>query len=122
MKKISYVSLSFALVLLIFPLSVRAVDVTGDWELTPETRRGEMTWQVNFIQEEEKLTVTMTGRRGEVKGEGTVKGNKIEWTITRSTPRGEMTMTFTGTVEGDTMTGNVQMGDFGSAEWKATKK
>ena len=122
MKKISYVSLSFALVLLIFPLSARAVDVTGDWELTTETRRGEMTWQVNFVQEEEKLTVTMTGQRGEVKGEGTVKGNEIEWTITRSTPRGEMTMAYTGTVERNTMSGNVQMGDFGSAEWKATKK
>jgi hypothetical protein len=50
------------------------------------------------------------------------KGSEIEWTITRSTPRGEFTMTYTGKIEGDTMSGEVQMGDFGSSEWKAKKK
>lgn len=109
-------------VLLTFSLSAQDVDVTGDWELTMETRRGEMTRDVNFVQEGEKLTVTMESPRGEVTGEGTIKGNEIEWTITRSTPRGDMTMTYTGKVEGDTMSGEVQFGDFGSATWKAVRK
>lgn len=85
-------------------------------------QRGDMTWTVHFEQEGEKLTVTMTTQRGEVKGEGTIKGNEIEWTLTRSTPRGEFTQTFKGKVEGDTMSGEVQMGDFGSMPWKAKKK
>jgi hypothetical protein len=123
MSKIHSVFTFIALALLAFSLSAQEVDVTGDWELTMETRRGEMTRGVNFVQEGENLTVTMEGRGGgEVTGEGTIKGNDIEWTITRSTPRGEMTMTYTGKVDGDTMSGEVQLGDFGSATWKAVRK
>ena len=118
-----YAILTFCiLVLLAVSLSAQEVNVTGDWEMTITTPRGERTQDVHFEQEGEKLTVTMQGRRGEVKGEGTVKGNEIEWTITRPTPRGEFTMTYTGKIEGDTMSGEVQMGDFGSGEWKAKKK
>ena len=110
------------LVLLAISLSAQVVNVTGYWEMTITTPRGERTLDVNFKQEGKKLTVTMQDRRGEVTAEGTVKGNEIEWTITRSTPRGEFTMTYTGKIEGDTMSGEVQMGDFGSGEWKAKKK
>lgn len=118
-----YAILTFCiLVLLAFSLSAQEVNVTGDWEMTITTPRGERTRDVHFEQEDEKLTVTMQGRRAEVTAEGTIKGNEIEWTITRSTPRGEFTMNYTGKIEGDTMSGEVQMGDFGSAEWKAKKK
>ncbi len=122
MSKIYSVLTFFILVLITVFLSAQEVNVTGDWALTFTTPRGEMTQDVNFEQEGENLTVTMQGRRGEITGEGTIKGNEIEWTLTRSTPRGEFTMTYTGTVEGDTMSGEVQMGDFGSGEWKAKKK
>jgi len=111
------------LLLLVASMSAEEVNVTGDWEMTFTTPRGdEMTRDIHFEQEGEKLTVTMQGRRGEVTAEGTVKGSEIEWTITRSTPRGEFTMTYTGKIEGDTMSGEVQMADFGSSEWKAKKK
>ncbi len=110
------------LLLLVISLSAQDENVTGDWEMTITTPRGERTQDVNFKQEGEKLTVIMQGRRGEVTAEGTVKGNEIEWTITRSTPRGEFAITYTGKIEGDTMSGEVQMGDFGSSEWKAKKK
>ncbi len=118
-----YAILTFCiLVLLAISLSAQEVNVTGDWEMTITTPRGERTQDINFEQEGEKLTVTIQGPRGEVTAEGTVKGNEIEWTITRSTPRGEFTMTYTGKIEGDTMSGEVQMGDFGPSEWKAKKK
>ena len=110
------------LVLLATSLSAQEVNVTGDWEMTITSPRGERTQDIHFEQEGEKLTVTMQGRRGEVTAEGTVKGNDIEWTVTRSTPQGEFTMTFTGKIDGDTMSGEVQIADFGSSEWKAKKK
>ncbi len=97
-------------------------DVSGDWEITVSTQRGEMTWDVNFKQDGSSLSVTMSGPRGDSTGEGTITGNEIEWTITRETPRGEMTMTWSGEVEGDTMSGEVQFGSFGSASWTGTKK
>jgi hypothetical protein len=33
-----------------------------------------------------------------------------------------MTMIYKGTVEGETMSGTVEMGDFGSADWTAKRK
>jgi len=120
-KNYSILSICIMFLLAIY-LSAQEVNVTGDWEMTVTTPRGERTQDINFKQEGEKLTVTMQGRGGEVTGEGTVKGTEIKWTITRSTPRGEFTMTYTGKIEGDTMSGEVQMGDFGSGEWKAKKK
>jgi len=122
MSKINRVFALAILFLLTFSFHIYAVDVGGDWELTMVTQRGERTQDVTFVQDGEKLSVTMKSQRGESTGKGTIKDNKIEWSITRSTPRGDMTMTFTGTVEGDTMSGAVEIGDFGSAEWKATKK
>jgi len=116
--------LTSILFLALFSLSSMAQDpdVSGDWEITVSTQRGEMTWDVHFEQEGSQLKVTMSGKRGESSGEGTITGNKIEWTITRSTPQGEMTMTWSGEVEGDTMSGEVQFGTFGSSSWEGTKK
>jgi hypothetical protein len=124
MKKAFPLLAIFALALFAFSLSAQQVNVSGDWELTITTPRGERPPQtITLKQEGEKLTVTMTGRQGEeIKAEGTVKGNEIEWTMTRSTPRGEFTTTYKGKIEGDTMSGQVQMGDFGTFDWKATKK
>ena len=122
MKK--FYSLIAVLPLILTPtfLGAQDVDVTGDWEMTSQSPRGERTSDVRFEQDGEKLTVTMQIMGEEVKSEGTVKGNKIEWSVTRSTPRGEFTISYSGIVEGDTMSGEAQMGDFGTMEWSAKKK
>jgi len=113
----------FILVLLAVSMSAQEVNVTGGWEMTFTTPRGERTRDIHFEQEGEKLTVTWQDRRGEeITAEGTVKGNEIEWSATRSTPRGEFTVTYKGKVEGDTMSGEFQMGDRGPIEWTAKRK
>ena len=119
----TYLSVAFALVFLLIGFAdAWDVDVTGDWEMTMVTQRGERTRTVHFEQDGEKITVTMEGRQGdEITGEGTIKGNEIEWTIFRSTPRGDMTMAYKATVDGDTMIGTVAMGDFGSFNWTAKR-
>lgn len=124
MKKAFPLLAIFALALFAFSQSAQQVNVTGDWELTTTSPRGgERTQTISLKQEGEKLTVTMTGRQGEeIKAEGTVKGNEIEWSITRSTQRGEFKITYKGKIEGDTMSGQMQMGDFGTSDWKAARK
>ncbi len=122
MKKF-YAALTIFAFLLIPSLYAQTANVAGDWEMTSQTPRGEMTRALHFDQEGEKIKVTMEGRGGEeITGEGTVQGNTIEWTMTMSTPGGEFSMTYKGTVEGDTMTGTVEMGDRGSRDWTAKKK
>ena len=124
MKKIYSVITVFALLLLPVLLSAQDANVAGDWEMTSQSPRGgERTRALHFDQDGQKIKVTMEGFRGdEITGEGTVQGNKIEWTMTMSTPGGEFTMTYKGTVEGDTISGTVEMEDRGSREWTAKKK
>jgi len=116
----------FAALILLAPLAFcfaqESVNISGEWDLTVNTPRGEMTSTAKFVQEGEKLTVTVTSPRGESTGTGTIKGADIEWTVTRESPRGQFTITYKGKVEGNTMKGEAQMGDFGTSEWKATKK
>ncbi len=113
-----------------------AVDVTGTWEMTTTGQRGGQSFErkndVTFKQEGEKLTVSMMmpGRQGaeptEVKGEGTVKGNDIEWKVTRTTQRGEFTTNYKGTIADDkNMSGKSEMSmgeQVMTQEWKAVKK
>jgi len=104
-------------------LAAQATNVSGEWELTMTTPRGERVSPYKFEQDGEKLKVITTDREGnEITGEGTLKGNDIQWSIVRSTPRGEFTVTYTGKVEGDTMKGQATMGDMGSMDWTATRK
>lgn len=110
------------LALAVLPVLAQTANVAGTWDITVNSPRGEMTNPMTIAQDGEKITVTMTTPRGESTGQGTVKGNEIEWTVVRSTPRGEFTVVYKGTVDGNTMSGQAQMGDFGSMEWKAVKK
>lgn len=108
-----------------FALEARAADVSGEWEMTSTSQRGDRTSTITIEQDGEKITVTMPGRRDgdPMKGEGTITGNEIQWTITRETPRGEMTIIYKGTVDGDTMAGTMEMsGRDMTMEWTAKKK
>ena len=109
-----------------------AVNVTGTWTMTAETQRGPRTQDITFKQDGEKLAASMMmpGRGGaeptEVKGEGTVKGNDIEFKITQTTPRGEFTTTYKGKIVDDNnMTLTLESGAGGqpmTMELKAVRK
>ena len=99
------------------------VNIDGVWEMTMQTPQGDMTADATFVQDKEAFKFTMPGPQGiEMKGEGTVKDKDLEWTVTVSTQMGEFVLVFKGKVEGETMSGEVQMGDFGTAPWTAKKK
>jgi hypothetical protein len=100
-----------------------AVDVSGTWDMTLKTDRGDWPTELTIEQEGENIKVTMPGFQGDqIEGEGTVKDTKIEFTFNISTQRGDFSITYTGTIEGDTMSGEAEMGDFGIMQWTAKKK
>jgi hypothetical protein len=101
----------------------KPADVAGVWELTTQTPQGDMTADATFVQDKDAIKFSMTGPQGmEMKGEGTVKGQDVEWTVLLSGPMGEFTLTYKGKVDGETMSGEVQAGDFGAFPWTAKKK
>jgi hypothetical protein len=101
----------------------KPVNVGGVWEMTMQTPQGDMTADATFVQENDKFKFTMPGPQGmELAGEGTVKGQELEWAVLLSGGMGEMTLTYKAKVEGDLMTGEVQAGDFGAFPFTAKKK
>ncbi len=103
---------------------IKPADVSGVWELTTQgTPQGDMTADATFVQENEKIKFSMAGPQGfEMAGEGKVTGKDIEWTVTISTPQGDFALVYKGKVDGETMSGEVQAGDFGAFPWTAKKK
>jgi hypothetical protein len=102
--------------------SLADADVSGKWELTISSPRGERSTSAEFIQDGEELTVMMQGREGNtIEAKGSVKGIDIEWTVRRETPRGTFEMVYKGKIEGDAMKGSVQFGSRGSGEWSAKR-
>jgi len=114
-----------ALVLLCCAWAAAGQDVKldGEWELTTQAQQNEVVWKVVFKLTGEALEVAMTGPRGnEFTGSGTLKGQEIEWSVKRPTPQGERTLTYRGRVEGDRMSGEVQVGRLRNFPWEAKRK
>lgn len=102
-------------------LAQKPANFAGEWELTMEGRQGPVTQTLKLEQNGDKVKGTLSSPRGETPVEGTVKGNQISFTVKRETPRGEMVIEYTGTLEGDTIKGTMGGGQF-SREWTAKKK
>ena len=91
---------------------VQGADISGEWQVTIQSPRGPMTIDARFVQEGTRLTVTMMGPRGsESSGEGTIRGETVRWSISRSTSSGERTIVYTGTVKGAAMSGTADLGE-----------
>lgn len=98
------------------------VDVTGTWEMVVSTQMGEMTSTLTLKQEGEDVTGSFKSDmgEGEIK-DGTISGNSISFTVTLSIMGQDRDLTYSGTVEGDSMEGTLDLGQMGSADWKATR-
>jgi hypothetical protein len=99
-----------------------AEDVSGPWDLTTESQQTTAKPLIIFKQEGEKLTGTYRGRMGEASLQGTLKGNKIQFSVRLKFRDEDFPVTYTGTVEGSTMKGTVQFGDSSSGKWTARRR
>ena len=89
------------------------IDVTGDWDVAVETSEGSGNPSFSFKQDGEKLTGKYKGLFGEADVTGTVKGDKVEFSF-RVSAQIEGVITYTGTTDGKTMKGKVDLA--GAAE------
>ena len=89
------------------------VDVTGSWSVTVETEAGSGNPTFTLKQDGEKLTGRYKGAFGEADLTGTVKGDKIEFSF-KVSGQLEGTVTYSGTTDGKTMKGKVNLA--GAAE------
>ena len=96
-------------------------DVAGEWAASLATPRGEMAFTLVILQNGSKLSGRMTSEMGEFPLEGLVNGNqvKIEWSF----PDGGkmLPVTFTGRVQGDSMSGFAKLGNVGEGSMSARR-
>lgn len=121
MTKIFRLALS-AVSLCVFLVALQAqekINVTGAWLFTVETSAGSGSPSFTFKQEGETLTGKYNGQFGEADIKGTVKGNKIEFSFD---VEGAGKITYSGTIEKDTMKGQVNLGEQASGTWTAKRK
>jgi hypothetical protein len=97
------------------------VDVSGAWGLTVETEAGSGTPGFTFKQEGEKLTGRYKGTFGEADVTGTVKGDKIEFSF-KVSGQVEGVVTYTGTTDGKTMKGKVNLAGLGEGTFSGKKQ
>jgi hypothetical protein len=110
-----------ALAVFAAPAFAADVDVTGKWTMAVETQAGSGTPTFDLKQDGENVTGHYSGQLGEAPVTGTVKGNEVVLTYKVSGQGQELVVTYTGTVEGDTMKGKVSLGEFGDGTFTGKK-
>jgi len=99
-----------------------STNVTGAWAMQVETPNGPGSPTFTFKQEGEKLSGQYKGVFGEAPVNGTVKDNKIEFSIKVEAQGQAMTVTYSGTIEKDgTMKGTVSLGE-ASGTWTGKRQ
>ena len=95
--------------------------VAGQWNISLEI--GSITGRptIELKQDGEKLTGTYRGRYGASPLEGEVKENQIGFTVTMNAEGQQTSGYFSGTVDGDTMSGAVEFEGAGEGTWSATR-
>jgi hypothetical protein len=96
--------------------------VAGTWTLSAPGRGGAVqNSALTLKQDGQNLTGTLSGGRGDAPVTGTIKGNAITFSVSRTNQNGDTMKTdYTGTVSGASMKGTVNMRG-NSVDWTATK-
>src|SRR3954471_11827029 len=122
MKKVLFTSFVICGLALIFASGALAQKtVAGDWDAVFNTPGGAQPLKLILKVDGEKLTGTARRSRGDVALAGTIKGDDIMFSYTIEYNGNAVTLTFTGKVKGDSMSGTVSFNDSASDDWSAKR-
>jgi len=95
--------------------------LNGNWNLTMNSPMGPRPVTANFKTDGNTISGEFTGAQGSAPVTGTANGNEVAFAATVAGPMGQMELKFTGTVDGDSISGTVQFGAFGSGTFTGNK-
>ena len=96
--------------------------VDGDWDVTVKSPMGDQKSVLTINSDGGSFTGKMAGSLGSMDiASGSVDGNTISWKMDMTVPM-PMTLDCTATIDGDTLTGTVNAGAFGSMPMTGTRK
>lgn len=96
--------------------------VDGDWNVTIKSPMGDQNAVLTVNSDGGSFSGSMSGGLGSMDiPSGTVDGDTISWSMDMTVPM-PMKLDCTATVNGDSMTGEVKAGAFGSMGLSGTRK
>jgi hypothetical protein len=100
----------------------KTAQIEGTWEIAISFVCGTAVHTAVIARKDANLTGTYRGEIKEGRLQGTVKGNAVNFTGRLKNEALTVSFDFTGVVDGETMKGTVDMGEFWTATWTAKKK
>ena len=94
--------------------------VDGNWDVVVKSPLGDQKLTLAVKSDGDTFTGTGSGAMGSADVSGKVEGNTLTWKQQVTTPM-PMTLDMTATVDGDSMTGSVGAGAFGSFPLTGTR-
>ena len=98
-----------------------STSVTGEWDASMNTPGGPRPFKLIFKVDGEKLTGTVKRASGDVPLQGTVKGSDISFAYTINYNGNDLTLSFTGKITGDTISGTISFGGQAEDSWSAKR-
>lgn len=97
------------------------MSVDGNWNITMSTPMGDRDATLTLTSAGGTLTGSQSaeGNSAEI-FDGTVNGNDVAWKVDITSPM-PLTLAFTGTVDGDAISGDMGVGFMGSFPFKGTR-
>ena len=114
-------AVSAAAVMLATSAIAADTNVTGEWDMIVESPAGTGTPHFSLKQDGSNVTGNYKGQLGEAPVTGTVKGNELTINFKVNAQGQDLPITYTGTVEGDTIKGKVALGELGEGTFTGKK-
>ena len=95
--------------------------VAGDWLVETQYVLGRSTHAISVRQEGSTLSGTYCSQYSRADLQGQVAGNQVQLSTVLGYQSNMIRYAFSGQVEGDTMRGTVNLGEYGKGTWTATR-
>lgn len=95
--------------------------IDGNWNLTMQSPMGARSVAAELKANGNALEGNFKGDQGAAPIAGTIDGNNVNFAATVPGPMGQLELKFSGTVDGDSISGTVAFGAFGSGPFTGNR-
>ena len=103
------------------PAAASSGGVSGKWDVVFKTPQGDFPATAEWSVDGTKLSGTLGSQLGETAVTGTIDGTKIALSLTVNSPQGDLNVSMTGEVQGDSINGMADVSAMGQMEWSAKR-
>ena len=111
----------FGIVAAAFTVVAAQTNVAGEWTINIDTEQGAQSAELTLTQDGEKLMGTLVSEMGTLEFEGTIMGNELKWVMEVDAGGAFIEITMEGTLDGDEITGILDLGGYGGGDWTAKR-